>query len=78
MGLEGHIKLVLASESPQMKYFYFFEEGQMIFYDEDRAEEAKEILDESGQFGPTTIVKEGEHWVMEFGKYSLHSSRSCV
>jgi len=78
MGLEGHIKIVLANKSPQMKYFYFFEDGKVIFYDQDRAEEAKEILDDSGQFGPTTVVKEGDHWVIEIGKFSLHSSISRV
>ena len=73
MGLESHIRQVVENEPACGLIFgthYWFENG-LVVPNSLNAEKLMEILDESGEFGPTRCTPRGHDMIIEFG---LHES----
>lgn len=54
MGLESHVDEVIERDAPHLRSFYFWRRGLKAM-SEDTARQIAKVLDESGEFGETTI-----------------------
>jgi hypothetical protein len=73
MGLESRIRQVIENEPACGLIFgthYWFDNG-LIIPNHMNAEKLMEILDESGEFGPTRLNFRGDDAIIEFG---IHES----
>ena len=73
MAFEGHVERELARAGSGLvpgEDFWFSDGLRVVSY--DVAEKLKDALDDSGDFGPTTIVKvpDGDRWSMD-GEYKI-------
>lgn len=71
--LEKCVAEVIRNDTkPWLKYFYWFEKDHLRTGNAELANEIKNILDTSGEFGPTLIVKNGDHYLISFVIFRLY------
>lgn len=72
MGLESHIVDTLAREKSGMVEGEDFEfNNGLIVYMLGDAKAIQDILDDSGDFGPTHIIEHGFHYKIAFGHHKI-------